>query len=69
VPPTAFTTTELPAQRVGDVGLTMIFGVLFTTIDTVPGCALSHPSELVPTTEYVVVTVGQTTLPIPGSTV
>ncbi len=53
----------LPPQMVEVCGLIVRVGNGFTTINVPPGPALTQPAELVPVTEYVVPTVGQTTGP------
>ncbi len=54
----------LPEEHIdGEVDESVMLGTGFTITFTVPGVALTHPRELVPDTEYVVLIVGQITGP------
>ena len=54
---------ELPAQIELDDALTLTLGAVFT--NTVTVATAEHPFELVPVTEYVVVTLGDTAMLAP----
>lgn len=58
--PDAVMFTLLPAQMLAEAGENVSVGTGFTTTESAKVFPV-HPSEVVPVTEYVVVTVGHTT--------
>lgn len=58
--PTAVSVAELPAQMEEDDALILTLGAALT--NTVTDATAEQPLELVPVTEYVVVTLGDTTM-------
>jgi hypothetical protein len=55
--------TVPPEHIDGELAVSVIFGTGFTGMVTVPARGETQPTELEPTTEYVVVMVGQTVGP------